>query len=420
MSVLAPEAIDDDLTPVYLPEDIVDSLPTGPYNEHYQPVYEDHDFLVESVREVQQTGHVTTPENIRNTKKLLGQAAIDGFIVLEGSCAEPVQLNMPISTLVGEAETGEQVVRGSNLFKRIGAKVLHIRRDRGQSVKPRSSGTEMVSEEGQTREIPAGTVVSSYMGDGINGKGIDQRTAQPDRMVAMGVQARDLEDRMTETLGHHIPAAHEALLLAYEKAQVMVDKQGRRVLLSADVPWVGARTNNPEGEHVKLLSTVENAVGVKISDTSDATHIKALAERLNPNNEEGKLIFMMRVGGDKLEKLGQVLDAIRDHAPNAVIMYDIHGVTKTNEHKEKIRAVPDIINEILELTKACNSRGLRMSGVHLETMGDNSHNECVDELGERPTRPGNVDPRLNPRQLLRILNAITETVLNQELETNLN
>jgi hypothetical protein len=54
-----------------------------------------------------------------------------------------------------------------------------------------------------------------------------------------------------------------------------------------------------------------------------------------------------------------------------------------------------------------------MSGIHLETMGDNDHRECVDRPSDRPTRPGNVDPRLNPKQLKYILDSIAHIVLNQ-------
>jgi 3-deoxy-7-phosphoheptulonate synthase len=345
---------------------------------------------------------------------------LDGFIVLDGSCTEPVRLDMPIQGLAEEALATDGAVRQSKIGLTMKSLLLPVKRGRGQGVKPRSSATETVTEDLQTEAIRAGETVASFLGEGVNGIPVDQRRPQPNRMVAMAVQARDLEEQLTATIGHHVPAAHEALLLPYERAQIVEDKNGKRYLLSADLPWVGARTNDPEGEHVTMLSGVENAVGVKISASSDAAHIKALAEKLNPNDKAGKLVFMMRLGAEKVDRLGEVLDAIREHAKNAVVMYDIHGVTKTNEHKEKIRAVPDIIDEIKQLTEACNNRGLRMSGLHLETMGDDHERECIDEPGERPSRPGNVDPRLNPGQLRRILDAIAETVLNQEFGRNLN
>ena len=405
------------LRPVSTPDQIAAELPaTGDYATHYQPSYPDPRALTEAIAEVQQTESVTSRENIQATRQALAKAALNGFIVLDGSCAEPIRLRTPIQDLVDETIRTNEAIQASDIGHIFGDLVLCIKRNRGQSVKPRSSGTEVVTEENQTEAVKAGQIVASFMGDGVNGEAVDQRTPRPDNMVAMAVQARDLEAELTTALGHHVPAAHEALLLAYEKARTAEDSTGRRYLLSADVPWIGARTNSLDGAHVQLLTGIENAVGVKISDSSDEAHIMGLAKALNPHDEEGKLIFMMRVGSDKEERLDHVLNAIHDHAPNAIVMYDIHGVTKTIDG-QKIRAVPDIIREIIELTEACNKHGLRMSGVHLETMGDNNQFECVNNLGEKPTRPGYVDPRLNPMQLKAVLDAIANTVLNQELGT---
>jgi 3-deoxy-7-phosphoheptulonate synthase len=296
----------------------------------------------------------------------------------------------------------------------MGEKLVCIKRNRGQAIKPRSSATEIVTATTETASILSGQVVPAFMGEGVNGEAIDQRMPDSSRMVAMAQQARDLEEQLTKALGSHMAAAHEALLLPYEKAQIMQDYEGNRYLLSADLPWIGARTNDADGDHVAMLSDIVNPIGVKISASSDEQHIKELAGRLNPNNETGKLVFMLRLGGGNTERLDAVLDGIRDYAPNAVIMYDVHGVTKTINGR-KIRAIPDIIDEIIELTHACNAHGLRMSGVHLETMADVSHRECIDRHGDIPTRPGYVDPRLNPGQLTHVLNAIAVTVLNQQL-----
>ena len=256
--------------------------------------------------------------------------------MLDASCAEPVRLGTPIHNSVDETVSTDQAIHTSRIGRSLGPLLLRVKRNRGQGVKPRSSATETITEETQTDVTRAGEMVPRFLGEGVNSISVDERRHDPSRMVSMAVQARDLENQLTETFGYHVPAAHEALLLPYERAFMAENREGKRYLLSADLPWIGARTNDINGPHVALLSGIENAVGVKISEESDKAHIQALAEKLNPRDETGKLVFMLRLGAGKIEQLAEVLDSIREHVSDAIIMYDIHGVTKTVDG-EKIR-----------------------------------------------------------------------------------
>lgn len=379
------------------PEAIIDRIPPGPYSETFQPPYDNRDTLEVAIHELQHTTPVTTPDHIRNLKRQLRELSLGetaAFIVIEGSCAEAVSLNQSIDGLVNQTERRRQaIMRGIGSLK-LGTSVLHITRDRGQAVKPRSSATE----------LHEGMQINSYFGDAVNGQAANERTPDPSRMVAMAIQARDLEEAYTERFGVHLPAAHEALLMPYEMA-LMQDGY----VLSADLPWIGMRTNGLDHPIVEMLSGIENPVGVKIGSDSTAEHIRALDAILNPDQEAGKVVFMLRIESEASEKLDEILTAIAALQARPVVMYDIHGVTVANEHGEKIRSVLAITDQISDLADACKRHGLELNGLHLETMADNSHTECVDRTDDRPSRPGFVDPRLNPGQL--------EVIVRQSIES---
>ena len=59
--------------------------------------------------------------------------------------------------------------------------------------------------------------------------------------------------------------SHEALHLGYESAQTRrVPRRPGWFNLTTHFPWVGLRTNDPEGAHVEYLRGIENPVGVKV------------------------------------------------------------------------------------------------------------------------------------------------------------
>lgn len=385
---------------------IVETLPTPDYKHNYQPHYPQEDGLIEAVHEMQETEGVTSPRQIdaiQNELTALANDEIDRPIIIVDSCAEDIDVSVPIEALVRNAVSSQQLVlRGL-------PKAIVVLRNRGQIVKPRSAETETTPDGGE---------VVSYMGDGINGKGIDQRTPDPSRLVAGAVQSRDLEAGLTAALGEHVPAAHEALSLPYERSFMREDPEtGKLYLVSTDVPWVGKRTNRvPAADetpnaHLEMLSEVENPIGVKLGSDTTPDQIAGLQAKLNPNNIPGKLIFMLRMGLHETEQLIATAAAIKEHSPKALIMYDVHGVTKTAKTGEKIRYTRDIIANIRQTADACRSVGLKLHGLHLETVADDTRLECVDEPDQLPTHPGNVDPRLNPRQLAYVLEETKDSLL---------
>lgn len=381
-------------------EGVLDVLPPpGDYSTNYQPHYEDGDALLDAVEELHSTEAVTTPRQVDALQSELTKLAIgesDRPIIITGRCAEEVNLETPIETLVSMAVSERQLVLAAL------PKAIAVQRNRGQNFKPRSAATEVVD----------GQEVASYMGDGINSPDAEHRSPDPSRLVSAAVQARDLEAGMTDTVGEHVPAAHEALSLAYEHSFVRVDPEtGDKYLASADLPWIGKRTNDIDGEHVALLAEVANPIGIKIGPDSTPEQIAALQAKLNPDQIPGKLVFMLRMGPKNEAVMREVVGAIRDHAPQSVVMYDIHGVTRTAPTGEKIRYTGDIIDDIRMTATVLRESGLKLHGLHLETTPDDTRLECVDEPDQLPTHPGGVDPQLNPRQLTHVLEQTKEYLL---------
>ncbi len=383
-------------------EAIIAMLPEPDYGVNYQAEYPDKEALAEAMAENLTTQGVTTPHRAAAfTKELesVSNPRSPDLLVITGSCREAIQASVPITELADITEANLAVIAGSKL-KRI--KVAQ--RDRGQYKKPRSAVEE---EDAKGNKIPV------YMGDVVNGEDVRDRTPDPSRLVAGGVQARDLEIELTRRFGHHVAAAHEALSLPYELPFIRKDERsGKLYSHSADLLWAGLRTNQLTSEIVKLLMTIENTVGVKIGGSSDEAHIAGLAERLNPENRAGKLIFMLRLGLQEVDRYPTILRAINKHASNAITIFDIHGMTEKRPDGLKIRHVPSIIEGMTVMARACQDAGVKFGGVHLETTPDSTRFECIDELDQLPLHPGNIDPRLNPRQTRRVLNALAK-ITNQ-------
>ncbi|MEK9195856.1 MAG: 3-deoxy-7-phosphoheptulonate synthase, partial [Patescibacteria group bacterium] len=193
------------------------------------------------------------------------------------------------------------------------------------------------------------------------------------------------------------------LLKIYEES-FMVKENGKKYLTSCDIPWIGKRTNDPDGMHVEMLSDIENPVGVKIGPGDKPGKIAELTQKLNPNGEPGKLLFILRFGVDNLYQAPEILQFIKNHSHGALILCDpMHGNTVKTADGRKTREVPKIIDEIKAISKMCRDLGIRLHGLHLEASGRDDRVECVDSEGQSPNHTAVVDPELNNDQLAWVL-----------------
>lgn len=374
--------------------EICNQLPAPDYTINFQPTFPDKTALVHAIAEILEFDGITNPQEIAFFRSA---AATAQGIVIFGNCNEPVQLSRRPDEHCNPVLEGLEIVQQSAL-----AGALAVYRGMGQSSKPRSSATEVLSD---------GSSVPSYFGDDVNSTDPTLRTPCANRMVHSVIQAHLLRTCLSDAMqGMHIPSAHEMLLLAKDVPFIRQDPEsGKLHLLSADLPWVGVRTNAADGIHVQTLAQVENSVGVKIDHTSTDDHIRDLSNALDPRREPGKLLFMIRVALSQNEDLDRVVRSIARHNPEARILYDMHGATKTSEEGQKIRSVPGIKNGITQLAETLEQHGLALHGGHFETTHRNRQ-ECIDSDDELPLHEGNIDPQLNPRQTTEILNHLANHI----------
>ena len=205
-------------------------------------------------------------------------------------------------------------------------------------------------------------------------------------------------------------SSHEALVLEYEHAMTRIDS---RTELPYDVSghfvWIGERTRQLDGAHVELLRHIRNPIGVKLGPTTTPDDALALAARLNPDNEPGRLTFITRFGAGK----------IRDGLPHLVEKVTAAGrrggVGLRPDARQHLRgaaratrpaASTTCIDEVQGFFDVHRSLGTWPGGIHVELTGDDV-TECVgggEELLEvdlgAPLRVG-LRPAAQPRAVPR-------------------
>ena len=93
--------------------------------------------------------------------------------------------------------------------------------------------------------------------------------------------------------------AHEALHLGYEEAQTRtVPRRPGWFNLSTHFPWVGLRTNDPEGAHIEYLRGIENPVGVKVGPGFTRERVARWMDILDPGRIfDAAQVFHVRAPG---------------------------------------------------------------------------------------------------------------------------
>ncbi len=338
--------------------------------------------------------------------------------------------------------------------------VVKVGRLAGQYAKPRSSDME-------TRE---GVTLPAYRGDAVNGFDFtpESRAPDPQRLVEVyhssaatlnlvrafvtggyadlrqvhtwntdfvrespvgkryEVLAGEIERALTfmQAIGadpdefHRVDfhSSHEALVLEYEHAMTRIDSRTQSPYdVSGHFVWIGERTRQLDNAHVELLSHIRNPIGVKLGPTTTPDDALALAAKLNPANEPGRLTFITRFGAKKIrDGLPQLVEKV--HAAGVQVAWvcdPMHGNTFEASSGYKTRAFDDVIEEVQGFFDVHRSLGTWPGGVHVELTGDDV-TECVgggEELLEADLggRYESVcDPRLNRVQSLELAFLVAE------------
>ena len=341
--------------------------------------------------------------------------------------------------------------------------VIKVGRMAGQFAKPRSADTETID----------GVELPSYRGDIINGIEFEKtaRVPDPQRQIAayrqaastlnllrafakggyadlaqvhrwnQGFVAAGKQGERYEEMAGQIDEAmafmaacgissatapqmsmvdfytsHEALLLGYEQALTRLDStSGDYYDTSAHMLWIGDRTRQPDGAHVEFLSGIENPIGLKCGPSLEPDELITLLDKLNPENEAGRITLIARFGNENVEKhLPQLVRKVESEGRKVVWSCDpMHGNTIKASNGYKTRPVDQILTEVQSFMSVHRAEGTHAGGIHFEMTGQNV-TECIggaqaiseEDLSSRYHT--HCDPRLNGSQALELAFLIAE------------
>ena len=211
-------------------------------------------------------------------------------------------------------------------------------------------------------------------------------------------------------------SSHEALVLEYEHAMTRIDSRTDTPYdVSGHFVWIGERTRQLDGAHVELLRHIRNPIGVKLGPTTTPDDALALAAKLNPENEPGRLTFITRFGAGKIrDLLPHLVEKVTAAGVTVAWVCDpMHGNTFEASSGYKTRRFGDVIDEVQGFFDVHRALGTWPGGVHIELTGDDV-TECVgggEELTaeDLSNRYESVcDPRLNRVQSLELAFLVAE------------
>ncbi len=432
------------------------------YTALQQPNWPDRERYEEIVRTLSLLPPLVFAGEIRDLKAMLAKAVRgEAFLLQGGDCSEEFSR----CTAPNIRETLKVLLQMAVILTYAGNKpVIKVGRIAGQYAKPRSSDTETIN----------GVEMPSYRGDMANSADPDPlaRIPDPERLLkgyhlsaatmnllraftrgGFGslhrVQAWNQEfvkqspmgrsyERMAkqissalkfmETIGisTDIPqlkeaqffTSHEALFLSYEEAMTREDSvAGGWYDCSAHMLWIGDRTRQLDGAHIEFLRGVRNPLGMKVGPNYRLDDILSIVERLNPDNEPGRITLITRFGASIIDKkLPPLLRAVKKEGLNVLWTCDpMHANTFSSESGHKTRDFENILCELRCFFELNWVEGTVPGGVHFELTGEDV-TECIGgarkvsdaQLGLRYLTT--CDPRLNAEQSLEMAFQIAEMI----------
>ena len=416
-----------------------------------QPTWPDQGALAVAVAELAQYPPlVFAGECDVMRERMAATARGEAFVLMGGDCAETFA-GATANNIRDRIKTVLQMA--AVLTYGASVPVVKVGRMAGQYAKPRSADTE-------TR---AGQTMPAYRGDMVNDFAFDPvaRIPDPQRLVTAYHRAsatlnlvrafttggfadlRRVHDWNTgfvenaanaryERLAHDIGkamkfmsacgadfdamrtteffAAHEALLLDYERPLTRIDSRtGQAYDTSAHFIWLGERTRELEGAHVDFLARVRNPIGVKLSAKADPDDVLRLIDRLDPQREPGRLSLITRMGASRVtEALPALIERVHGSGATVTWICDpMHGNTFESQGGYKTRNFDGIVEEVRGFFAVHKELGTVPGGLHVELTG-NDVTECIGgstkildaDLEKRYETV--CDPRLNHRQSLEL------------------
>ncbi|MGP1580755.1 MAG: class II 3-deoxy-7-phosphoheptulonate synthase [Wolinella sp.] len=425
-----------------------------------QPIYKEKGLLKSVEEELRSYPPLVFAGEARALKKRLAAATKGhGFLLQGGDCAESFsQFNA-----INIRDMFKVILQMAVVLTFSGScPVIKVGRLAGQFAKPRSNDEESID----------GITLPSYRGDIINATEFSKeaREADPKRMLrayhqsaatlnlirafaqggladlhevhrwnlgfvesSFGEKYQALGDRITETLSFmeacginssntpilhetEFYTSHEALLLNYEEALTRCDHlTGEWYDCSAHMLWIGERTRELDGAHLEFLRGVKNPLGVKIGPHATKDEMLGICDILNPENEAGRLNFIVRMGAEKIgERLPTLIRNIKESGREILWSIDpMHGNTIKASSGYKTRVFDQVLSEVRSFFEIHKAEGTYAGGIHLEMTGQDV-TECIggsqaiteEELACNYNTQ--CDPRLNSTQALELAFLISE------------
>ena len=211
-------------------------------------------------------------------------------------------------------------------------------------------------------------------------------------------------------------SSHEGLVLEYEHAMTRIDSRTRTPYdVSSHFVWIGERTRQIDGAHVELFSRIRNPIGAKLGPTTTPDDAIALAGRLNPDNEPGRLTFITRMGAGRIrDALPPLVEKVTAAGVEVAWVCDpMHGNTFESSTGYKTRRFGDVIDEVQGFFDVHRALGTWPGGVLVEMTGDDV-TECIGggeellEIDLAHRYESVCDPRLNRVQSLELAFLVAE------------
>jgi 3-deoxy-7-phosphoheptulonate synthase len=258
-----------------------------------------------------------------------------------------------------------------------------------------------------------------FIKDNTLGKKYDELSYKIDKamkfMEACGINSKNTPQLHQTTLY----TSHEALLLNYEEALTRVDEETNEWYdCSAHMLWIGDRTRDLDGAHLEFFRGIQNPIGCKVGTTMKEDELIDLIDKLNPNNEEGRLNLIVRMGATKIEEyFPKLLKRVKDEGRNVVWSCDpMHGNIEKSANGFKTRNFDNILKEVESFFKIHKDMGTVAGGIHLEMTGNNV-TECTGSKSSPITEKDlntryhtQCDPRLNASQALELAFKISDII----------
>ena len=411
--------------------------------KYQMPQYPDHNKLKLVKKELAHCAPLVFSGECRELTNKLAHASVgNGFVLMGGDCAESFN-DFTIDKVKNDFRLMLQMA--IILTYASTTPIVKIGRVAGQFAKPRSENTEIVN----------GVEIPVYRGDIINDNSINNRIPDPKRMLQAYYQSAQtlnllrafssggyadisklyLWDEVNEltrqvqkslkffkALGYDLESplmtktsyytAHEALLLDYEEPLTRIDSiSGDYYACSAHMLWLGERTRQLNSSHIEYLRGIKNSIGIKISDKYNKHEILEIINKLNPDNEYGKIALITRMGTEKLiDRLPELIQFIKKNKKNVLWICDPMHANTIKVNGKKTRMVSSITEEITSFFDIHHLMNTIPGGIHLEMTSENV-TECIGNnviYSNLDNYQSLCDPRLNGNQALDIAFQVAE------------